>query len=173
MKIFCRSRCAVVWKSGRSGVKLSSGCDVVWRWVESEVINHENKNGVLYRYCQLCIYSWCPVWQVPPDSPCWPVTVAPQTKSELQDRAGAGEAGAGEQVPAPPAGQQPQHAVRVQVNIFFCSLFTFPTFRPSIHTVINSNEYESQFAHLFSCWYMEYFAELWSSGAASHRGVHA
>ena len=30
---------------------------------------------------------------MPPDSPCWPVTVAPQTKSELQDRAGAGEAG--------------------------------------------------------------------------------
>ena len=101
---------------------------------------------------------------MPPDSPCWPVTVAPQTKSELQDRAGAGEAGAGE---------QPQHAVRVQVNIFFCSLFAFPTFRPSIHTVINSNEYEPQFAHLFSCGYMEYFAELWSSGAASHRGVHA
>ena len=77
---------------------------------------------------------------MPPDSPCWPVTVAPQTKSELQDRAGAGEAGAGE---------QPQHAVRVQVNIF-CSLFAFPTFRPSIHTVINSNENESQFAHLSS-----------------------
>ena len=30
---------------------------------------------------------------MPPDSSCWPVTVAPQTKSELQDRAGAGEAG--------------------------------------------------------------------------------
>ena len=30
---------------------------------------------------------------MPPDSPCWPVTVAPQTKSELQDRAGAGKAG--------------------------------------------------------------------------------